>query len=133
MSASNALNAGIYSKLAGGTALVAALGGTAIYHMQAPDNQPLPYVVWSWAGGGKTPDHDIVNRLEWVRAYAASAAQGGTICALFDALLDGAVLTVTDWTNIGLMAEDDVELIETPPDGGHVYAIGRYYRIMLDR
>ena len=52
MSAYNALNTGIYSTLSGGTALTTALGGTAIYYQQAPDEAALPYVVWELPGRG---------------------------------------------------------------------------------
>ena len=55
------------------------LGGTFIYHLQAPDSKALPYVVWNWQGGGLTPDHDIISGLEWIRAYGTSAAQAGSI------------------------------------------------------
>ena len=47
MSVFNALNAGIYTTLAAGTALTGALGGTAIYYQQAPEAAALPYVVFS--------------------------------------------------------------------------------------
>jgi len=40
----SALNTAIYSRL-GGTATSA---GTAVFFLQAPDNFPLPYVVWDY-------------------------------------------------------------------------------------
>jgi hypothetical protein len=42
------MDTAVFSKLSGSTALVTALGGTAVYKNQAPDNQPLPYVIWNW-------------------------------------------------------------------------------------
>ena len=43
----NVINVAIQSALSGGTALITALGGTAIYHLEAPPLHPLPYVVYS--------------------------------------------------------------------------------------
>ena len=73
----NALNAAIYSKLSGGTALVSALGGTCIYHGIAPEGRALPYVIWSYVAGGHenmTP-RESVNAVESVRGERKA---GGT-------------------------------------------------------
>ncbi len=130
----NELNAAIFSALSSGTALVGALGGTAIYHMQAPEGAALPYVVYSWQGGGRTNEvPNLTNRVEFVRAYAANAAQAGTIDAYCKALLDNKTLTVTGWTNIWTVREDDYESVETPVNGVPVYAIGGMYRVILDK
>ena len=79
----SALNASIYSKLSGGTALVSALGGTCIYHGIAPEGAALPYVVWSYVAGGHenmTPN-ESVNPVVYVRAYATTAKQAATLDA----------------------------------------------------
>jgi hypothetical protein len=123
---SNALNAGMYGKL--GTL------GYGAYHMVAPGTV-LPsngYIVWSWQGGGLTPDHDLISGLEWVRAYATSARMAGSIYTAFDGVLNGGTLAVSGYANIGLRREDEIELVETPPDGEPVYAVGALYRIILD-
>ena len=99
----NVLNTAIYSRLQGGTALTSLLAGTtAIYHIQAPEGQDYPYVVWNTQGGGDT--NDTANRLKnlvvYVRAYTAGlngAAQGGSIDAQVDTLLHLAPLTVSGW------------------------------------
>jgi hypothetical protein len=136
---SNALNSALYSKLSGGTALTALVGtipnGTApaIFSLNAPKDQPLPYVVYSWQGGGLTPDHDIVSGVEWVRAYGTSAAQAGSIYAQLDALLNGGSLSVSGYTNIGLRREDEIERVDELPNTEPVYTCGAIYRIILDQ
>lgn len=50
---------GIYGHLAAGTALVSALGGTAIYSVQAPSTARLPYVLISLAAGGDTNTNPV--------------------------------------------------------------------------
>ena len=50
-----AMGTAILDKLKAGTALIAELGGTAIYVDQAPDGALLPYVVYNHQGGG--PDN----------------------------------------------------------------------------
>lgn len=47
----------IYNALAGNSALVTALGGTAIYQWLAPQNQDPPYVVYNKQAG--TPRHTL--------------------------------------------------------------------------
>ncbi|MFA5376891.1 MAG: DUF3168 domain-containing protein [Dehalococcoidia bacterium] len=133
MSVFNALNTGIYSALSGGTALTGALGGTAIYYQQAPDGAALPYVVWNYQGGG---DENITqsrmkNLLVYVRGYAASPAQAGTIDAYCDTLLHGKAITVTGWENFWTAREEDISIVENPPDGAPVFSAGGIYRIRL--
>lgn len=130
----NALNVGIYSTLSAGTALTALLGGTHIYHMQAPDNLDLPYVVYSWQGGGRTGEvRYLTNQLEFVRAYGTSAVQAGSIHEACSDLLDHVAISVSGWTVCQLMREDDFESVETLPNGELVYSMGAFYRVMLDR
>lgn len=133
MSAFNALHTAIYSTLSGGTALTTALGGTAIYHQQAPDGQALPYVVWNIQGGGdeNITSNRMKNLVLFVRAYAASAAQAGTIDNYCDALLHGKNLSVTGWHMFWLGRESDLELVENPPDGGRVFMAGGLYRVRM--
>src|SRR5690606_28931011 len=79
----NALNAAIYTKLSGGTALTGALGGTCIYHGVAPEGAALPYVVWSYAAGGAdnfTP-RESVQEVVYVRAYADDAKEAAQLDA----------------------------------------------------
>lgn len=133
MSVFNAVNASIYSTLGGGTALVTALGGTAIYQGAAPDHAALPYVVYSHQAGGAlniTPD-DMRDQIVFVRAYAATAKQAGEIDALCSALLHHRVLSVTGWTNFWTARETDVEQVITLADGRREHSAGAFYRIRL--
>ena len=128
------LNKAIYDRLAGGTALTALLGGTAIYHMQAPNNATYPFVVYSWQGGGQTNlVPDLQDRVEFIRAYGTSGLQAGSADALINTLMHGATLTMTSWSTVTVMREDDYETVETPPSGVPVYTMGGFYRIMLDK
>ncbi|MHB0968101.1 MAG: tail completion protein gp17 [Bellilinea sp.] len=131
----NVLNAAIYSALSSNAALITALGGTAIYHLQAPEAKPLPYVVYSWQGGGGVNDspHDDNESLRFVRAYAATAQQAGAIDALIKPLLHKVALAVTGYTTVFCFREDDYETVETLTSGVNTYAMGGLYRIRLTK
>ena len=129
----NALNAALYSKLTGGTALVSALGGTCIYHGIAPEGAALPYMVWSYAAGGHenmTP-RESVNAVIYVRAYATTAKQAATIDGLAAELME-TKLTVTGWNNFWLAREESIVLPETDSAGKTTWSCGAYYRVRLD-
>ena len=131
----NELNMSIFNQLSANSALITALGGTAIYHLQAPEAKPLPYVVYSWQGGGDVNDnpHDDNESLRFVRAYAVKADQAGAIDALIKPLLHKAALTVTGYTIVFCFREDDFESVETLPSGVNTYAMGGIYRIRLTK
>lgn len=72
---------GLFDRLAGGTALIAALGGTAIYDTLIPDDRALPAVVFAFQGGGdtnRTPtrEFDGLFLVKYVADDAAEAAAG---------------------------------------------------------
>ena len=132
----NALAAGLYSKLQGGTALTSLLSGTtAIYHNVAPDNATLPYVIFSVQGGGdenQSPNR-TQNLVLFVRGYSGnSQAQAGSIDTQIDNLLHMQTVTVSGWTNIWTARESSLTMPEPQPNGGYVYMSGGYYRIRLD-
>jgi hypothetical protein len=130
----NELDSAIFSKLSAGTALISSLGGTAIFHLEAPKDYPYPYVIYSWqAGGPITEVAEVTSVVEFVRAYANNAAQAGTIDALCSTLLNNQTLSVTGWTNVHLMREQDFESVETPINEQPIFAVGGLYRIMLDK
>lgn len=127
----NATRQALYNALSGGTALVSALGGTAIYSAQAPDGAALPYIVYSLqAGGQEYAPGTLENHLWYVRAYAAGEKTAGDLYALADALLDGQTLTVTGWRNFATRRIEDISLPEETPNG-RVYSAGGIYRIRL--
>ena len=129
----NALNAALETRLTGGTALVTALGGTAIYHGFAPEGKALPYVVWSYSGGGHenmTP-HESVNLVIYARGYAASAKQAAQIDAHIADLME-TTLTVTGWNNYWLAREESIVLPDIDEAGKATWSCGAYYRVRLD-
>ncbi len=135
MTVRDALETAIYSKLSGGTALIADLGGTAIYNLQVKDNTPLPYVVYSHVAGG--PDNitasDSWSQLYLVRAFASTQVKVRSIEANFDALLHRQTLNVSGYTNFWTVRENDApSTVENLPNGEKAYASGGYYRIRLD-
>ena len=100
----NVLDQAIYTKLNAATALTSLLAGTAaIYHIQAPDNATLPYVVFNIQGGGdenQTPKRRK-NLIVYVRAYSGvSALNAGSIDTQIDTLMHGGTISVSGWANI---------------------------------
>lgn len=140
MSVFNPLNAALYSRLAGGTALTALLaGGTAapsIYFQQAPDEAALPYVVFSYQSGPTEPQrtrHRDPEALVFVRGYAAESAQAGTIDAQVDALLHAQPLTVTGYTNYWIGRTQSLSDVEIDAAQQKTWMAGALYDVRLDR
>jgi hypothetical protein len=133
MSVHNALNTALFSKLAGGTALISALGGTAIYYAQAPDGAALPFLIFSNQAGGPTNDTplDTRDQIVFVRAYAAAPLQAGSIDALASALLHRNSISVSGYTNYWTSRETELSTVENPPDGQRTYMAGALYRVRL--
>lgn len=131
----NELNAALYSKLSGGTALTTLLGGTAIYHQQAPDGKPLPYVVFSTQSivDDNATNNRTKDALVYVRAYAASGISAGSIDAACDALLHDSPVTVSGYSVFWQRRDGDIELVENLPNGGKIFSSGATYRIRLDK
>ena len=135
MSVANAMGSALYSKLTGGTALVALLAnGTAIYRTQAPDQSPLPYVVFSVYSGGplNITGSDMREEVYFVRGYASLPAVAGSIDLQISALLHKGTVSVSGYNNYLSVREMDLELVENPPNGEKVFMSGGLYRISLD-
>lgn len=133
----NALNTAIYGTLSSGTALTSLLAGTtSIYNLQAPDNATLPYVVFSFVGGGAdnlTPK-ERENLLIFVRAYSgSSAAQAGSINAQIRNLLHKKTLSVSGYSNFWCQKETHLENIDNLPSGEKVWMEGDQYRVRLEQ
>ncbi len=135
MSVTNALNTGMYSKLTGASALTALLAsGSAVYYQQAPDYASYPYVVFSIQAGGPENDnpHDSRDMLYYVRGYATKPALAGSVDAQISTALHRQTLTVSGWTNIWTVREEEIALVEQLSSGERVYSAGATYRIWLD-
>ena len=134
MSTDNLLAAAIYSKLSAGTALVTALGGTAIYRSVAPDTATYPRVVFNHMAGG--PDNinpsDLRTAIYSVICWSTNEAQAGTIDALVSALLHKQTLSVTGYTAFWCARETEINTVEFPPTAEPIHGIGAQYRIRLD-
>ena len=123
----------LYSTLTSGTTVTALLAGTtSIYHMQAPDNAPLPYIVYSLQAGG--PELINPSKLEtntwWVRVYSASSASNAAqIFEKADALLDRKNISITGATTIQCVRDENIALVEQTPTGKAIYDCGGMYRI----
>lgn len=129
----NAVNAGIYTTLSGGTALITLLGGTAIYHHVAPENKALPYVVFNKQGGGPENTHpdDARDYVYFIRGYATSAKDAGSIDEAVSAMIHNQKITVTGWNTFWLAREMDIESVETTAAGNMIYSAGALYRIRI--
>lgn len=135
MSSVNALNTALYSRLSGGTALTTTLGGTHIFYQIAPDNQPRPYVIFSYQAGNEEnlTSRRKHNEIVYIRGYSNNQAQAGTIDAQIDALVHGFTFSPSGWENFWTARETEIALVELLPDNTKVYNAGAMYRIRLSK
>ncbi len=129
----NNVEAALYSRLAGGTALIATLGGTAIYNGLAPRDATLPYVVFSLASGIEenltpTPSQRLVYL---VKGVANTLLQAGTIADQINALLHDATLSVNGATNFWTARESIIAYTELESTGKTVGHAGGEYLIRI--
>lgn len=133
----NEINTALYTTLSAATALTSLLAGTtAIYHLQAPDNATLPYVVFSHVGGGADnfSPKERENVLEFVRAYSgSSAAQAGSINAQIRTVLHKKTLSISGYTNFWCQKEAHLENIDNTTSGEKVWMQGDYYRVRMEK
>ncbi len=144
MSAFNAFNTALYSRLTTTAALTALLASpTSVYFTQAPDTctttgaceAALPYVVWNWqAGGGeRVSAHRTKDFIVFIRAYSAvSASDAGNLDAQIDAALDMKPLTLVGWTNFWLARGQEFASVEIDAAARKIWMAGAYYRVRLD-
>jgi hypothetical protein len=133
----NAIDAALYSQLAGGSALTNLLGGTAIYQYLAPEGISPPYVIYqrqsqvpAYVLSGVAME-DAVYMVKGV-TEGPSAVLAGSVAGAIDTLLQDQTLgTVTGYTHIHLRRESSIDYVET--DNGVRYSHrGATYRIMVD-
>lgn len=131
-----AVETGIYTRLAGYSALTTVLGGSYIYNRVAPQGQPRPYVVFFHAGGG--PDNVYPGRLQsdtyMVKAVADSLSQAATLDGLIDAALHHAEdsLSITGYKTLWVVRENEVQAAERADNGDIIWHYGAYYHIRID-
>lgn len=128
-----AVDAGLYSALAAGTALTAACG-SHIYEGAAPAGVTGDVVIFRWTGGGPEPlrqvrDVEVQYLVEYVSDSQPRALSGA---GLIDDVLDGAALTVSGW-NVDVCENAGLFSLDEPATGGQwYYRRGAYYRIVMD-
>ncbi len=132
----NALETGIYSKLAAAMGLTALLAtATSFYLLEAPVGATAPYVeIGVQAGGDELREpqrfRDYVYRVKAVTEGGMQAA--GLIDDQIDAALHDATLTVSGWTCIMCAREGDIpSYAEYMPEGRIFWHKGGLYRIRL--
>lgn len=132
----NALDAAIYTRLSSTSAITSLLdnGASSVFHLQASNLAQLPYVVFNQQSGGdkNTEPHRIKDLIIFIRAYSLSAKEAGEIDEQIDAALHHVPLTVSGWSNLWLVREQDLELVENPPNAKQIYMAGGLYRTILE-
>lgn len=129
----NAVGSALWSALAGNSALITTLGGTAIYFNVVPRDRGLPAVVISLASGieeNMTPVRSV-NMVYLVKGVAETALYAGLIAQKVDDALHGATLTITGWGNFWTSRESIVQYLEVDPAGHAFGHAGGEYRIRL--
>ena len=129
----NSMGSALFSALAGGAALVTALGGTAIYNTLAPQGASPPYVIFSHQAGGddNTSPRRARSLVYLVKAVSsAGVLQAAEIDAEVDDLLHMGSLSVTGWGNYWTARETDVAYTEDS-GGVLIWHTGGQYRIRI--
>lgn len=130
----NAVGSAIYSTLCAGTALIAKLGGSAVYNIIAQQGAAFPYVVFFKAAGVEANTSPRrVRKLVYVAKGVTEddLQEAGEIDDLIDGLLHEQTLTVTGWGTYWSARDGDVSYAE-PGEGGKIYYHrGGRYRVWL--
>ena len=131
----NKIATGLYSKLSGDATLTALLAdNTSIYATLAPKDAEYPFIVFSLQYGGPeniTPS-DLQDHLYFIRAYAETAKDAGTIHERIAALLHHGDFTVAGYTLVWSALDEEYEDEETTDAGNTVFMRGGSYRFRLD-
>lgn len=133
MNFKSVMDAAVFSKLTGSSNLMTALGGTAVFKNQAPDNQSLPYVVWNWQSAideNQTPSR-MWNAILNIRCYAANASQAGSVDGIIDGLFTGTAFSVNGFTNFWTAREMEFDNTIIEPDKTRTEVVGGLYRIRI--
>ncbi len=123
---------GIYTKLNASRGLTSLLSSaTAIHHILAPVGAALPYVVYTFAGGGS----DNMTQLEsedemwYIKGVAESASTAGQIAAaIYNALHKQTLSLDEGWTAYRCQHSEPIAMVEVV-DRKQYYYMGGSYRI----
>ena len=125
------LNDGLFDHLAGYSALITALGGTAIYNKVIPLSASLPALVYSVASGGEDNDSPLegVDVTFLVKAVSDDSREAETLADLVYARLHNATVALDAWSNYHTELTQLVDYSEREKDGDVYYHTGGLYRI----
>ena len=130
----NAFETALYGQLAQGTALVALLGGTAIFNGQPPRTAAFPWVQFTMASGveeNMTPI-DSQRVVYLVKGVAQTLLQAGSIADALHLRLHHATLTVAGSTVFWAARETIVRYQEINPAGYTIGHAGGEYAFRLE-
>ena len=126
---------GLYNKLAAASGLTALLSATtAIYPDIAPQGTAMPYVVYSYAGGGleNINPSELHNEVYIVKGVDDERSVASNIQAQIKSALHLQTLTVSGYTNLWMACEGQVNFHEVDREGKSLFHQGYYVRIRLD-
>lgn len=133
----NVMDAAIYTKLQTASGVTSLLAGTtSIYSVIAPDNAPMPFIVFNVQGGGdeNLDRHRTKNIVYLIRAYSqVSKAQAGSIDAAIDTALHLQTLSPSGWANFWTAREEDVSAVEVPQNAQKIWMVGGLYRVRIEK
>ena len=129
----NTVDNALYSTLAAGTALITALGGTAIYWTVADQGASFPYCVFFQSTGrDENSSPRRARRLIYtVKGVTTDPDTAGDIDDGIDAALHDKALTITGWGNYWMMRENDIAYVEQTSAGVTVFHRGAQYGIRI--
>jgi hypothetical protein len=114
-------------------ALVAGLGGTAVYNTTALAAS-LPYVVMQASGGDDEGYH--LKAQGWIYRYdVLGVAETRAAAVALNALFTGTLktgLTVAGYSTVSVTRTAPLDYPQTLPDGGWVFFVGGTYEIEVE-
>jgi hypothetical protein len=127
------LSGAMQTYLSSGTALIAKLGGTAIYNTLAPQGVGFPRVVHFQ--GAETEDNTSPRRAQtylWtIKAEAKTQKEAEEIDDLIDALVHDGTLSITGWNDYWMRRESGISYVEGVSGKELVWHDGAQYRIRM--
>jgi hypothetical protein len=136
----NAIDAALYTKLSGGTALTNLLGGTAVYQYLAPEGVDPPYVIYQrmsqvpinvLAGVAVENAVYMVKGVTAQSGTVAGVVNAGSIAGAIDTLLQDQALTISGYTHLHLRRESSIDYVETDNSVRYSHR-GATYRVLAD-
>lgn len=134
----NAIEAALYARLTGGTALAALLsaGTASIYNAIVPPGKTLPHLVFYQITGFDhytSGNRDLDTRYQIRASTRSGMAEAGSISDAVQTLLDANPLNLASvgWTNIWLRRVQTVRYAERDGAGSYIYHAGATYKIWI--